>query len=83
MTLEEFEAYYRNSMDEILNELQGVNLLTMQMQMSMSRLENSEAQVRSISTLTLGIEARVMQMGSSVQQLSLVVEEFIQEQRTQ
>jgi hypothetical protein len=59
MNLEEFEAYYRDSMDETLNQLQAVTLLIAQ------------------------VETKIADVGTSVQNLSQAVEEFITQERTQ
>lgn len=59
MNLQEFEAQYRNKIEQSLNQLQTAVLLLAQ------------------------LEARISNVGQDLQNLSLTVEEFVDEQRTE
>jgi hypothetical protein len=81
MNIEEFEAYCRGAVDDILNQLQTVNLLASQIQIRTRSLNDSNESIQAIAQLATEVETRIVEIGVATQNLSLTIESFISEQR--
>jgi hypothetical protein len=80
MNLQEFETQYRSAVDTALNQLQTVNLLASQIQIRMNQLDIADNSSSSTVQMAAEIENQVLQIGRSLQNLSLTVEALVREQ---
>jgi hypothetical protein len=77
MTLSEFESVYRDAIDDLLNQLQTLSLLSSRLQV---QLTTNLPQSPDLLPLAADLETRLLSLGDSLQHLSLAVESFINSQ---
>lgn len=81
MQLEEFESYYRSVMQDMLNQLQTLTLLTVQLETEDSAADSAGGNPQSLTHVISIIKTRIFDVANSIKRLSLQVEEFIEEQK--
>jgi hypothetical protein len=79
MNLQEFETQYRITVDEALSQLQTVNLLANQIQIRLNQLDRIDNSMSDTAQIAVEIENQVLEIGRSLQTLSLTVEQLVRE----